>query len=164
MHTHNRATNLTYTKSLFHIFVHLFTYRIVLAFGEKLTHLGRDRWTAQPSSFVPSPSALHFFADMKEILWRNMSAGKIILERFFFGLFYFEQCEKCNAAMSQLWTGLTNVRMNSLFLFACRLVTWVHINIYLTCVSTEDYVSLLLTRFLAVIILMGVSIHDSCIK
>ena len=146
MHTHNRATNLTYTKSLFHIFLHLFIHRILLAFGEKLTHLGRDRWRAQPSWFTLSP---HFCSDMKEILWRNMSAEKIIHERFLC-LFYFEECEKCNHAAPLLRTRSANVKTNSLILCICHSLTWVQINFPLTCDSGEDNVSLLLTKHLAI--------------
>jgi len=120
MHTHNRATNLTYTKSLFHIFLHLFIHRILLAFGEKLTHLGRDHRRAQPFQFTLTP---HFCSDMKEILWRNMSEEKIIHERFFLCLSYFEECEKCNHAASQLRTFPGNVKMNSLILCTCLSAT-----------------------------------------
>jgi hypothetical protein len=66
MRTHNRATNLTYTKSLFHIFLNLFMHCALLAFGEELTHLEHS----SPSSPPTPPPALnpHFCARTKELL------------------------------------------------------------------------------------------------
>ena len=149
MHTHNRATNLTYTKSLFHIFLHLFIHRIVLAFGEKLTHLGARSLKSTALLVHPQSPLLcrHERDTLAKYVRRENNTWKVFVSVLFWGMW---------KVIIKQRPGCQLVRLTSkwipLILHTCHSVTRVQINVPLTCDSGDDNVSLLLTKHLEIMI------------